>query len=124
MALSSLRHVYDKFRDLKNHCDVGISDCLTNRAATGRRNKIFGAFIFSSITRGEPIGEASSVASSPFLETFPDVTLAGSCCTGEICRGDSSSYGQVSEQGFYRCCVHHHSSVYLVMSYTPSLSVI
>ncbi|KAL8097857.1 F-box/LRR-repeat protein At5g63520-like [Apium graveolens] len=121
MTLSSLRHVYDKFRDLKNPYDVGTSDCLTNRAAIGRENKIFGAFIFSSITRGEPIGDAISIVSTPFLETFPDVTLAGSCCSGEICRGDSSSYGQVSEQGFARCYVHHHSSVYLVMSYTPSL---
>lgn len=121
MTLSSLRHVYDKFKELKKSCDVRSSDCQTIRPANGERNKIFGAISFSCISRGKPLGEAN-VASSPFLENFPDVTFAGSFCSGEICRGDSSSYGLLSEHsGSHRCCLHYYSSVYLVMSYTPSL---
>ncbi|KAL8097855.1 hypothetical protein AgCh_030824 [Apium graveolens] len=118
---TSLRYVYDKFKDLKRSCDVRSSDCQTVKPAYSEQNKIFGALIFSCISRGKPLGEAN-VACSLFLENFPDVTLAGSFCSGEICRGDSSSYGQLSERaGSQRCCVHYYSSVYLVMSYTPSL---
>ncbi|KAK1359588.1 hypothetical protein POM88_044062 [Heracleum sosnowskyi] len=114
-------HVYDKFKDLKKSCDVRSSDCHSIRPVNGERNKIFGAITFSCISRGKPLGEAN-VASSPFLENFPDVTLAGSFGSGEICCGDSSSYGQLSEHsGSHRCCLHYYSSVYFVMSYTPSL---
>lgn len=121
MTSSSLRYVYDKFKDLERSCDVRSSDYQTVRPAYGEKNKIFGAIIFSCISRGKPLGEAN-VASSPFMENFPDVTLAGSFCMGEICRGDSSSYGQLSEcSGSHRCCLHYDSSVYLVLSYTPSL---
>lgn len=120
MTLSSLRHVYDKFRDLKKSRDDRNSNSQMIRCANGEKEKIFGAIIFSCISRGKPLGEAN-VASSPFLENFPDVTVAGSFCSGEICRGDSTSYGQVSEQDSHRCCLHYYSSVYLVMSYNPSL---
>lgn len=121
MTSSSLRYVNDKFKDLKISCDVRSSDCQTVKPAYGEKNIIFGAIIFSCISRGKPLGEAN-VASSPFLENFPDVTLAGSFCSGEICRGDLSSYGQLSQRsGSHRCCLHYYSSVYLVMSYTPSL---
>ncbi|XP_017257859.2 F-box/LRR-repeat protein At5g63520 [Daucus carota subsp. sativus] len=119
MTSSSLRQVSDKFRDLKISCDVGNSDRQRIRPANSEKMKIFGGIIFSCISRGKPHGKAN-LGSSPFLENFPDVPLAGSFCVGEICRGDSSSYGQLSEEGSHRCCLHYNSSVYLLMSYTPS----
>uniref|UniRef100_A0A164VXJ3 FIST C-domain domain-containing protein n=1 Tax=Daucus carota subsp. sativus TaxID=79200 RepID=A0A164VXJ3_DAUCS len=119
MTSSSLRQVSDKFRDLKISCDVGNSDRQRIRPANSEKMTIFGGIIFSCTRRGKPLGKAK-LGSSPFLENFPDVPLAGSFCIGEICRGDSSSYGQLSEEGSHRCCLHYNSSVYLLMSYTPS----
>lgn len=118
MALSSLENVYDKFRSLKQGSSgVGSSSCLT--AAPVNNNVIFGGIIFACIGREDGFLGKNDVDSTPFLENFPGVPLAGLYCgNSEICRSDSSSYDR--ESGSYRCFAHSYSSVYFVMSYTPS----
>lgn len=115
-ALSSLENVNDKFRSLKQGSGVGTSS-LT--ATPGNDNIIFGGIIFACIGREDGFFGKYNVDSTPFLENFPGVPLAGLYCgNSEICRGDSSSYDR--ESGLYGCFAHSYSSVYFVMSYTPS----
>lgn len=115
IAESSLRDVSERFSRLKQDCDV------ENSHRSSRGKKVFGGIIFSCCGRGEHVFGKLKADSSPFVENFPGVTLAGSFCGGEICRGDSTSYCREPGQGgLYRCSTHFHSSVYLVMSYTPS----
>lgn len=118
IALSSCSNVSDHLRRLKpdcsNHPSVGPSN--------GSKKDIFGGIIFSCCGRGESLFGKSNVDSSPMLENFPGVTLAGSFCGGEIARGDSSWYSSQESQGgggSVSCCLHVFSTVYLVMSYTP-----
>ncbi|KAK1357958.1 F-box/LRR-repeat protein [Heracleum sosnowskyi] len=118
MAFSSLENVYDKFRSLKQGSSgVGSSSCLT--AAPGNNSIIFGGIVFACIGREDGFFGKYNVDSTPFLENFPGVPLAGLYCgNSEICRGDSSSYDR--ESSSHRCFSHSYSSVYFVMSYTPS----
>ncbi|KAL1814579.1 hypothetical protein ACET3Z_017153 [Daucus carota] len=118
-ALSSLESVYDKFRSLKQHSSsaVGSSSCLT--PTLGNNDIIFGGIIFACIGRDDRFFNKYDVDSTPFVENFPGVPLAGLYCGNfELCRGDSSSYDQ--ESGSYLSFAHSYSSVYFVMSYTPS----
>ncbi|KAL8123267.1 F-box/LRR-repeat protein At5g63520 isoform X2 [Apium graveolens] len=117
VALSSLKNVSDKFRSLKQGSSGVGSSCLTS--ASGNNNIIFGGIIFACIGREDGFLGKNDVDSTPFLENFPGVPLAGLYCgNSEICRSDSSLYDQ--ELGSYCCFAHSYSSVYFVMSYTPS----
>lgn len=100
------------------------SDDHTNGNGLDMHNKksVFGGIMFACCGRGKLFFGEPNVDGSPFLENFPGVTFSGTYCTGEIARGDLSSYGQGSqEQNSVRCCLHVFSTVYLVMSYTPAL---
>lgn len=92
-------------------------------SSTTRNNKkeVFGGLIFTCCGRGESFFGQRDVDSSPFLENFPGVPLAGTFCGGEIGRGDLTPYFKEShEQTSVRCCLHVFSAVYLIMSYTPT----
>lgn len=100
------------------------SDDHTNGNGLDMHNKksVFGGIMFACCGRGKLFFGEPNVDGSPFLENFPGVTFSGTYCTGEIARGDLSSYGQGSqEHSSVRCCLHVFSTVYLVMSYTPAL---
>ncbi|PSS07659.1 F-box/LRR-repeat protein [Actinidia chinensis var. chinensis] len=121
-ASSSCSNVSSYFRRLKQDQHDGICPDVGRAAANGSNKEIFGGIIFSCCGRGEPFFDRPNVDSSPFLENFPGVPLAGTFCCGEIGRCSSSLYNQEGqEQSAVRCCLHAYSSVYLVMSYTPAL---
>ncbi|KAM7483466.1 hypothetical protein LguiB_008049 [Lonicera macranthoides] len=118
IALSSCSNVSDHLRRLKPDCSNHPSVGPVNSS----KKDIFGGIIFSCCGRGESLFGNSNVDSSPMLENFPGITLAGSFCGGEIARGDSSWYSSQESQeqgGSVSCCLHVFSTVYLVMSYTP-----
>ncbi|KAK3002301.1 hypothetical protein RJ639_022073 [Escallonia herrerae] len=121
-ALSSCSNISANLRCLKQDCNHANTHNLGLGAANCNKKEVFGGFIFSCCGRGESFFGQPNIDSSPFLENFPGVTLAGSFCGGEIGRGDLSLYGHESQdQGSIRCCLHVFSSVCLVMSYTPPL---
>ncbi|XWS60248.1 hypothetical protein CRYUN_Cryun07bG0019800 [Craigia yunnanensis] len=119
-ALSSCRDVSSTLRNLKLGWDS--RSCLSTRAVVNAVDKkeAFGGFIFSCCGRGESFFGHLNVDSSPFLENFPGVPLAGIFCSGEIGRGYTSltAHGG-KEEGSAHCLLHVYSTVYLVMSYTP-----
>ncbi|KAK3043229.1 hypothetical protein RJ639_002472 [Escallonia herrerae] len=121
-ALSSFSNISANLRCLKQDCNHANTHNLGRGAANCNKKEVFGGFIFSCCGRGESFFGQPNIDSSPFLENFPGVTLAGSFCGGEIERGDLSLYSRESQdQGSIRCCLHVFSSVCLVMSYTPPL---
>ncbi|XWS51433.1 hypothetical protein CRYUN_Cryun12cG0176200 [Craigia yunnanensis] len=69
---------------------------------------------------GESFFGHLNVDSSPFLENFPGVPLAGIFCGGEIGRQYTSLTAHGGEEGSALCPLHVYSTVYLVMSYTPA----
>ncbi|XP_022716096.1 F-box/LRR-repeat protein At5g63520-like [Durio zibethinus] len=121
-ALPSCRDVSSTLRNLKLGWDSKGS--LGTRAVVNPVDKreVFGGFIFSCCGRGESFFGHLNVDSSPFLDNFPGVPLAGIFCCGEIGRGYTSltSHGG-EEEGSAHCLLHVYSTVYLVMSYNPSI---
>ncbi|XP_021287101.1 F-box/LRR-repeat protein At5g63520 [Herrania umbratica] len=128
-ALPSCRNVSSTFRNLKLEWDTKSSHSTSAGANATDKKETFGGFIFSCCGRGDPFfGHLNAdrspflnVESSPFLENFPGVPLAGIFCGGEIGRGYVSltAHGG-QEEGSARCHLHVYSTVYLVMSYTPA----
>ena len=120
-ALPSCRNVSSTLRNLK--LDWDSKSFLSRRAVVNAIDKkeAFGGFIFACLGRGESFFGHPNVDSSPFLENFPGVPLAGIFCGGEIGRGYTSlpAHGG-KEEGSARCHLHVYSTVYLVMSYTPA----
>ncbi|KAI3737434.1 hypothetical protein L2E82_27436 [Cichorium intybus] len=109
-ALSSSTNVFNQLRSFKQ-----------GSTTRGDKKEVFGGLIFTCCGRGESFFGKPNIDSSPFLENFPGVTLAGTFCGGEIGRGDLTPYVKESqEQKSARCCLHVYSAVYLLMSYTPS----
>ncbi|XVF49590.1 hypothetical protein PTKIN_Ptkin04bG0025000 [Pterospermum kingtungense] len=119
-ALHSCRDVSSTLRNLKLGWDS--KSCPSTRAVVNAIDKkeAFGGFIFSCVGRGESFFGQLNVDSSPFLENFPEVPLAGIFCGGEIGRGYTSltAHGG-KEEGSARSLLHVYSTGYLVMSYTP-----
>ena len=119
-AMSSCIRVSEEFRNLKQAWTCKNSHHLNGGDKT---EEVFGGIIFACCGRGESFFGRANVDSSPFLENFPGVPLAGIMCGGEIGRVDLSSpnfhEGQ-EEESAPRSCVHYYGTVYLVMSYTPS----
>ncbi|XVE56556.1 hypothetical protein DITRI_Ditri04bG0020500 [Diplodiscus trichospermus] len=119
-ALSSCRDVSSSLRNLKLGWDS--KSCLSTSAVVNAIDKkeAFGGFIVSCVGRGELFFGDPNVDSSPFLENFPGVPVAGIFCGGEIGRGCTSltAHGN-KEVGSAHCLLHVYSTVYLVMSYTP-----
>ncbi|KAJ0776099.1 putative F-box domain, FIST domain, F-box-like domain superfamily protein [Helianthus annuus] len=81
--------------------------------------EVFGGLIFAC----PDTFDKPNIKSSPFLDNFPGVTLGGSFCSSMIGRRVLTKYVKESqEQKEVQCCVHVNGSVYLIMSYTPSLN--
>ncbi|KAK6261960.1 hypothetical protein QUC31_007776 [Theobroma cacao] len=126
-ALPSCRNVSSTLRNLKLEWDTKSSHSTSAGINATDKKEIFGGFIFSCCGRGDSFFRHLNVDrppflnvdSSPFLENFPGVPLAGIFCGGEIGRGYTSltAHGG-QEEGSVRCHLHVYSTVYLVMSYT------
>ncbi|KAA8542099.1 hypothetical protein F0562_023251 [Nyssa sinensis] len=85
-ALSFCQHVSENLRRLKEDCNHKNCHHVRTAAASGDVKEVFGGIIFSCCGRGESFFGRSNVDSSPFLENFPGVPLAGTFCGGEIGR--------------------------------------
>ncbi|KAI3806969.1 hypothetical protein L1987_22889 [Smallanthus sonchifolius] len=120
----------DTFRFYHSDSTTALSSAATvsnhlrsfNQGSTsttgGDKPEVFGGLIFTCCGRGESFFGQPNIDSSPFLDTFPGVTLGGTFCGGEIGRGDLTAYVRESqEQKSVRCCLHVYSAVYLIMSY-------
>ncbi|CAK7336744.1 unnamed protein product [Dovyalis caffra] len=118
-ALSSCSNVSKYFRNLK--LDWSSRKCChAGSVADNDGNKeVVGGFVFSCCGRGESFFGHCNVDSSPFLDNFPGVPMAGIFCGGEIGRGFSKA-DEGEEDGTLRCCLHAYSTVYLLVSYTPA----
>ncbi|GMH31492.1 hypothetical protein Nepgr_033335 [Nepenthes gracilis] len=116
-ALSSCRNVSDNLRKWKQ--DSNVNGCKNaTMAASDAAGEVFGAFIFSCCGRGLPFFGRPNVDSSPILDNFPCIPLAGMFCCGEICRGPLISASR--ENGHtIRSNLHVYSAVYLVLTYCP-----
>ncbi|EEF51761.1 conserved hypothetical protein [Ricinus communis] len=119
-ALSSCRNVSANLRNLR--LDWSCKKYLyPTDGANEFKKECIGGFIFSCCGRGEAFFGSPNVDSSPFLENFPGVPLAGIFCGGEIGRSFSiSNTLDDREESTPSRCLHVFSSVYLVLSYTPS----
>ncbi|KAM3752048.1 hypothetical protein ACB098_04G159000 [Castanea mollissima] len=84
------------------------------------KKEVFGGLIFACCGRGESFFGRCNVDSSPFLDSFPGVPLAGIFCCGEIGRGSSSLIGESNKEKSAHCCMHVFSTVYLAMSYSSA----
>lgn len=84
------------------------------------KKQVFGGLIFSCHGRGESFFDRTGVDSLPFLESFHGASLAGMFCGGEIARGSVNVNGEGQKIIDVRCYLRVYSTVYLVMSYTPS----
>ncbi|KAK9995354.1 hypothetical protein SO802_020040 [Lithocarpus litseifolius] len=84
------------------------------------KKEVFGGLIFACCGRGKSFFGRCNVDSSPLLENFPGVPLAGIFCCGEIGRGPSSLIGESNKEKSAHCCMHVYSTVYLAMSYTSA----
>ncbi|KHG03214.1 hypothetical protein F383_27802 [Gossypium arboreum] len=118
-ALSSSRSVSSTLRKLKLDWDSKSSLSKSTIINAVDKKEAFGGFIFSCLGRGESFFGQLNVDSSPFLDNFPGVPVAGTFCGGEIGRGCTSLTANGDEGGSARCHLHAYSTVYLVMSYTP-----
>ncbi|XP_070027816.1 F-box/LRR-repeat protein At5g63520 isoform X1 [Nicotiana tabacum] len=122
LARVSCNHVSNSFRHLRQDLNYQSDDHTNGNGLDMHKKSVFGGIMFACCGRGKLFFGEPNVDGSPFLENFPGVTFSGTYCTGEIARGDLSSYGQGSqEHSSVRCCLHVFSTVYLVMSYTPAL---
>ncbi|KAE9608585.1 hypothetical protein Lal_00020779 [Lupinus albus] len=110
-ASASLAKVHDSLKNIK----------LEGNSKTNGDNivDVFGGLIFACYGRGESFFGHVNVDSSPFLENFPGVPLAGTFCGGEMVRPCTTFLSESQEGSPISCCLHVYSTVYLVMSYTP-----
>ncbi|CBI15680.3 hypothetical protein VitviT2T_025661 [Vitis vinifera] len=121
-ALSSCRHVSEEFRNLKQAWTHKNSYHFRGVADGGDKTEVCGGIIFSCYGRGDSFFGQANVDSSPFLENFPGFPLAGIMCGGEIGRVHLSSADHQGgqEESSPRSYLHYYSTVYLVISHTPS----
>lgn len=115
-ALASLTEVRDAFNSIKLE---GNSRSFKGDGDNASIDNVFGGLIFACYGRGESFFERPNVDSSPFLENFPGVPLAGIFCGGEMVRPCTTLIGQCEGASPVSCCLHVYSTVYLVMSYAP-----
>ncbi|GAV66541.1 F-box domain-containing protein/FIST_C domain-containing protein [Cephalotus follicularis] len=118
-ALNSLRNVSLFLRNLKLEWNSKNVRNMMAVDIVGKR-EAFGGFIFSCCGRGRSFFGNLNVDSSPLLENFPGVPLAGIFCGGEVGRSISSLTGQgILEESSIMARLHVYSTVFLLMSYTP-----
>ncbi|CAK7351491.1 unnamed protein product [Dovyalis caffra] len=120
-ASSSSRNVSKNFRNLK--LDWSFRSCQLHVGGGVGNEEVIGGFVFACWGRGESFFGHSNVDSSPLLDNFPEVPMAGIFTYGEIGRGFSilneDELGQEDETLHF--CSHVYSTVYLLVSYTPAL---
>lgn len=98
--------------------DGSSNECNHKRAVPVNIKKgVFGGFIFSCCGRSDSFFKHCNDVSSPFIENFPGVPLAGVFCGGEIVRASSGLIEESNKEKSSRSCLHVGSTVYLVMSY-------
>ena len=115
-ALASFTEVHDALKNIKLE-----RDSTSFKGDGDNGSSVFGGFIFACYGRGESFFGRLNVDSSPFLENFPGVPVAGMFCGGEMVRPCTTLINQCQEGSPVNCCLHVYSSVYLVMSHTPSV---
>jgi hypothetical protein len=120
-ALSSCSNISKNFRNL--NLDWSFRSCQLRAARGVGKNEVIGGFVFACWGRGESFFGHSNVDSSPFLDNFPGVPMAGIFTYGEIGRGFSilnTDFESGQEDKTLCFCVHVYSTVYLLVSYTPA----
>ncbi|XP_065872994.1 F-box/LRR-repeat protein At5g63520 isoform X2 [Euphorbia lathyris] len=117
-ALSSCNDISMKLRNLKlEWCSKKCHNPSDH--ANECKKECIGGFIFSCCGRGETFFNRRNVDSSPFLENFPEVPLAGMFCGGEIGRGFTIlNAHENQEESSSNCSLHVFSTVYLILTYT------
>ncbi|KAF5732229.1 hypothetical protein HS088_TW18G00920 [Tripterygium wilfordii] len=121
IALSSIGNVTESLRSLK--LEWSSKNCIhvDSGGSNVAKNEVVGGFIFACCGRSASFYGHVNVESSPFLENFPGVPLAGVFCCGEILRGSSTLTGQEGHhESSTPCCLHIYSTVYLMMSYNSA----
>nr|TKS03848.1 hypothetical protein D5086_0000148770 [Populus alba] len=117
-ALSSTSNVSKNFRNLK----LDWRSCQLHAGGVGSK-EVVGGLVFSCWGRGESFFGHSNVDSSPFLDNFPGIPMAGIFCYGEVGRGftmlNADDHEDQEEQTSC-CCLHVYSTIYVLVSYTPA----
>nr|TKS03847.1 F-box/LRR-repeat protein [Populus alba] len=117
-ALSSTSNVSKNFRNLK----LDWRSCQLHAGGVGSK-EVVGGLVFSCWGRGESFFGHSNVDSSPFLDNFPGIPMAGIFCYGEVGRGftllNADDHEDHEEQTSC-CCLHVYSTIYVLVSYTPA----
>ncbi|CAK7351493.1 unnamed protein product [Dovyalis caffra] len=119
-ALSSCSNVSKNFRNLKLDWSFRSSQLHAGEDAYNVGYKeVVGGLVFSCWGRGESFFGHSNVDSSPFLDNFPGIPLAGIFCYGEIGRGFSmlNADDQGQEEKSKYCCLHYHIEQILFATY-------
>ncbi|CAN1797065.1 F-box/LRR-repeat protein At5g63520 [Linum perenne] len=121
-AISSSHEISEKLRKLKQ--DFSSHQNSLNSRSPTREKEFIGGLIFSCCGRGETFfgHDNRNVDSSPLVENFSGIPLAGIFCGGEIGRGFSLSSineeGVESSNSAAHCSLHVYSTVYLLISYS------
>ncbi|KAL5792522.1 hypothetical protein ACOSP7_001116 [Xanthoceras sorbifolium] len=139
-AVSSNSNLYNDFKILKTAASSSTSHPSTSTSTINIYDRvkkdIFGCLIFSGLSRGDSPLELDIRESWPFAINFPKTPLAGQFSSGEIARVTTASLIAPDEEedgnggggkkqeasgcsNSIGCFLHHYSTVYLVMSYTP-----
>ncbi|KAJ6893122.1 hypothetical protein NC652_027210 [Populus alba x Populus x berolinensis] len=119
-ALSSTSNVSKNFRNLK----LDWRSCQLHAGGVGSK-EVVGGLVFSCWGRGESFFGHSNVDSSPFLDNFPGIPMAGIFCYGEVGRGftmlNADDHEDQEEQTSC-CCLHMKDLIlYLVNQTVPDL---
>ncbi|KAL5858814.1 hypothetical protein ACOSQ4_000110 [Xanthoceras sorbifolium] len=127
-AYSSSINAYQDLGILKSAASTSRNSSIINYDHD--KKEIIGGLIFSCSSRGESLSGINIIESLPFSTNYPGTPLAGVFCSGEIARVSTSLITLDDEQEEEEeeessnsggCFLHHNSTVYLVMSYTPLL---
>ncbi|XP_021775844.1 F-box/LRR-repeat protein At5g63520-like [Chenopodium quinoa] len=107
----------DTFRFYIPDREYALDSCATVSENFGKlKDKdIIGGLVFSCCGRGEFFFEKPNVDSSPFLDNFPNIPLAGMFCGTEIGRG----FPNLGQEEASESLLHAYSSIYLLLSYIP-----
>ncbi|XP_021758434.1 F-box/LRR-repeat protein At5g63520-like isoform X2 [Chenopodium quinoa] len=107
----------DKFRYYIPDKEYALDSCATVSENFGKlKDKdIIGGLVFSCCGRGDFFFEKPNVDSSPILDNFPNIPLAGIFCGTEIGRG----FPNLGQEEASESLLHAYSSIYLLLSYIP-----
>ncbi|KAL1204002.1 F-box/LRR-repeat protein [Cardamine amara subsp. amara] len=95
-----------------------VSSQLRNLKSKLKTSQVVGGFVFKGSGRGDSFFGRPNADSSPFLENFPELPFGGIFCGGEIGRSLFVEEGEEKKESSLRRCLHVHSSIYLIVSYT------